>query len=258
MNQIISNQTPEGTISETKAGIIVRLKGKPGVMYRPITKDKLMQDISMMNFQQQVMKEARAALRAKSLDVIKNNISVEIEIISLQSPQSMNLEKVLKAIFDGLNKHIISNDRLISHAQIWLTKGRKRYPKTVIKVRVEDLTTSSSINFRVNLPPIEKKDAVVYNIGAQMDYDPQAAADMMMIERTFKANSLINSKRYEICHMLFYTNDLNKDVDNMFLAYISFVRQQGYLDCTNNIGIGMYKRYADMKDEQTIISLVSK
>jgi len=245
-------------ISENKAGMIIHVNVSPKALPRPTTKDKLRQNITMMHFQQLVMKEARGALRAKSLGIFNNDLSIEIEITSIKSPQYFNLEDVLKAIFDGLNKHVIYDDSLISHAQIWLNKAPKRYPKTIIKVHIEDLVTRDSISFTLDLPSIEKRNPVVYNINASLNYDLQAAKDIARTSRSFSLQNFTPVRQYEICHMLFYTSDLSKDIDNMFFMYIDSIRDKGFLDYSNNIGIGMYKRHADKDNERTIINLVSK
>lgn len=249
---------PELKIKDTQAGMIIQLTHEPKALERPSTNDKLIQNHSMMYFQQLVMKKARAALRAKSISILKNDIAVEIEIVSVQSPKSINLELVLKSIFDALNKSVITDDQLISNAQIWLYSGQRRYPKTKIHVRVEDLATRENFHFSCEIPAIEKREAVTYNIASTMHRHASNAADIKMIEQAFSNLQTGSTKQHEICHMLFLTSDPKKDVDNMLLMYIDVLRRKGFLSRTDNIGIGMYKRHVDKSDERVHINLVSK
>lgn len=245
-------------MSERGTSVIIQLNDTPISFPRPITNDKLRQNHTMMFYQQLVMKEARSALRANSLDVFKNPVSVEIEVSTLSSFQTFTLENVIKAIFDGLNRHVIANDSLITHAQIWLKKAQQRYRKDLTKVRVEDLVNGNNITFSLDLPCVEKKNAFVYSIGGALDYDPQSLAEITNIRNVFSLTTFTATNKYDICHMLFYTADMKKDVDNMFLMYVDQIRDLGLLDSTNTIGIGMYKRHADEQGERTIINLISK
>ncbi|GAE93887.1 hypothetical protein JCM21714_2999 [Gracilibacillus boraciitolerans JCM 21714] len=249
---------PELKIKETQAGMIMQLIHEPKTLERPSTNDKLIQNHSIMYFQQLIMKKARAALRAKSLSIFKNDIAVEIEIVSVQSPNSLKLELVLKSIFDALNKSVITDDHLISNAQVWLYIGQKRYPKTKIHVRVEDLGTRENFHFSCEIPAIEKREAVTYNIASTMHRHASSAADIKMIEQAFSNLQTGSTKQHEICHILFLTSDHKKDVDNMLLMYIDILRKQGFLSRADNIGIGMYKRHVDKSDERVHINLVSK
>lgn len=256
MSQMPSLNLPDLHIREIKSSMVIQLMDEPKVLCRPITQLDVIQDHSMMYFQQLVMKEGRAALRAKSLDVFKNDLIVEVEILSLQPP--FHLEKILKSIFDGLNKNVITDDSLITNAQIFFKKARKSYVKTMFKVYIEDIVTRDNISFTCHLPGIEKQNPVVYAIGGTMDNDPHSVAEMKIIEQTLLSSPIAASNQYQHCHMLFYTKDKSKDVDNMFLAYIDAVRKSGYLDTSSNISIGMYKRHVVKGDERTIIHLVAK
>ncbi|SFA93663.1 hypothetical protein SAMN04488072_1048 [Lentibacillus halodurans] len=258
MNQVNVSYQPEMKIKNTKESMMIQLNDEPKAQHRPNTKEELIQDHSMMHFQQLVMKEAQAALRANSIAVFKNDIAIETEIVSVQSPQSVRLEMVLKAIFDSLNKSVVDDDHLITHAQVWLYKGQKRYPKTKIHVRIEDLVTRNHIHFTCELPLVEKKPAVVYNIASTMQYDFQNAADAKIIEHALLSQKFTTPKQYEICHMLFHTSDKSKDVDNMLLMYIDVLRRQGLLNLSDTVGIGIYKKHVDKSDEKVDISLVSK
>ncbi|MFJ8263379.1 hypothetical protein ACIQ4I_15730 [Rummeliibacillus sp. NPDC094406] len=245
-------------ISEFSSGIIIQIEDTPVVFQRPITKESVFQNVTMMTFQQLIMKRARAALRAKSLKAFINPVSIEITITSLSSPQSMLLERILKAIFDGLNKQVIQDDFLVSHAQIWLKNCNQRYQKSIVEVEVRDTITGDKIYFRVNSPSIEKKNPFVYKIGGAINYNQQFTKQLTMIEQSILAQNFTSKRQYEICHMLFCVSDLSKDVDNMFLTYIDFIRSNGYLDISNNIGFGMYKRVVEKGKEKVIINLVAK
>ncbi|MFD1851037.1 RusA family crossover junction endodeoxyribonuclease [Oceanobacillus bengalensis] len=251
---------PKVTASEIGHNVIIQIYDKPRAKIRPQFQNKVIQNHSMMFFQQLIMKEARAALRRESLNLFHDPINVEIVITTIQSPSQIHLERVLKATFDGLNRHVISDDNIINNAQIWLNKGTKRYPKTDIEVRVEDSLSKQSIVFNCQLPCVEKIEAVPYDVGGKMTLSTQAAAEQQVIEQALLStiNKATVTGQYDICHMLFCTNDDTKDLDNMFLSYIHVIRNAGLLDISRNIGIGMYKRHAEQGNERTIINLLSK
>ncbi|PMC35513.1 hypothetical protein CJ195_19090 [Bacillus sp. UMB0899] len=250
-------QTSKVKAKETKAGMIIQIMEPPKPLKRPLSQGRQIQDHSMMFFQQLVMKNAVAALRAKSLDIFKNKINIEIEIVSMESPNTLRLELILKTLFDSLNKNVIDDDSLIENAQIWLKKATKRNPKTQIKVSLEDIKTRECFSFSCQLPVIEKMVAVPYEINAAMSQHPKSAVDMQNIQQLIMSNVQTQS-RYDICHMLFNTSDASVDVDNLLLTYIDIIRQQGFLNHSTNIGIGLYKRHVERSAESVIISLVSK
>lgn len=249
---------PSVKITEYPTAMLLQINEPPIVFQRPITTDTLFQDLTMMTFQELIKKSAKAALRAKSLNVFTNSVSVVITITSLKALQSIALELTLKAIFDGLNKFVIQNDSQITHAQVWFKKATTRYPKPIVEVELQDVITGDNIYFRLESPCIEKVNPVVYNIGGKIEYDPQFMNRMTILEQSIAAQNYTSKNRYEICHMLFYVSDFSKDIDNMFLAYIGTLRINGYLDISSNIGIGMYKRPADVGKERTLINLVAK
>lgn len=146
-----SSNLPKVTVSEIRRNVIIQIHDEPKAKVRP-QQNKVIQNHSMMFFQQLIMKEARAALRGESLDPFHNPINIEIELTTFQPANQTRLERVLKAILDGLNRHVISDDSIINNAQIWLIKGNKRYPKTDIEVRIEDSLRKESdliANFQV-------------------------------------------------------------------------------------------------------------
>jgi hypothetical protein len=251
---------PKVTASEIGHNVIIQIYDKPKAKMRPQLQNKVIQNHSMMFFQQLIMKEARAALRRGTLNLFHNPINVEIVVTTIQSPNQIHLERVLKAIFDGLNRHVISDDNIINNAQIWLNKGTKRYPKTGIEVMVEDNVSKESISFNCQLPCVEKIEAVPYDVGGKMTLSTQASAEQQVIEQALLSaiSKTTVTGQYDICHMLFCTNDYTKDVDNMFLSYIHVIRNIGILDGSRNIGIGMYKRHEELGNERTIINLLSK
>ncbi|MCT1577063.1 RusA family crossover junction endodeoxyribonuclease [Oceanobacillus kimchii] len=250
---------PNVTVKQRRQNVIMQVYDEPKAQERPQQQNRVIQNHLMMMFQQLIMKEARAALRRESLKQFSNPINVEIEITTLQTPNQLQLENVLKAIFDGLNRQVIYDDSIINNAQIWLKKGNKRYPKTVIEVNIEDSLSKESISFSCQHTWIEKVDAVPYDVGGKMTFSTQAVTDQQIIEQTLHStiNKTSISGQYDICHMLFCTNDDTKDVDNMFLSYIHVIRDMGLLDGSKNIGIGMYKRHAEQGNEKTIINLLS-
>ncbi|SFA83086.1 hypothetical protein SAMN04488072_102175 [Lentibacillus halodurans] len=253
-------QLPNVIMSQRKGNAIIQIKDEPLVKTRPQYPHEIIQDHSMMMFQQLIMKRGRAALRSKSLNVFRNALNVEIEIITLQPSDQFYLEKVLKAIFDGLNKHVIYDDRIINNAQVWLKQANKKYPNTIIKVALEDCINGNSISFNCKLPCIEKKEAVVYDIGGVLTPSSQSIVEQKTIEQALKkhASNVSGNTQYDICHMLFCTHNDTKDVDNMFMIYINAIRRLGLFNHSSNIGIGMYKRHAKPGEEQTIINLLSK
>lgn len=254
-----SYNLPKVTASERRQNVIIQIHDEPKAKIRPQYQNKVIQNHSMMFFQQLIMKEARAALRRELLDPFHNPINIEIELTTQQPANQIRLEKVLKAIFDGLNRNVISDDSIINNAQIWLIKGNKRYPKTDIEIRIEDSLCKKSIRFNCQLPCVEKIEAIPYDVGGNMTLSTQAAADQHVIEQALHSTiskTTVNGQ-YDICHMLFCTNDNTKDVDNMFLSYIHVIRNTGLLDGSKNIGIGMYKRHVEQGNEKTIINLLS-
>lgn len=254
-----SSNIPKVTASEIRKNMIIKIHDKPKTKIRPQHQNKVIQNHSMMFFQQLIMKEARAALRKQSLDPFHNPINIEIELTILQPANQLRLERVLKAIFDGLNRHVISDDSIINNAQIWLIKGNKRYQKTDIEIRIEDSLRKESIRFNCQLPSVEKIEAVPYDVGGKMTLSTKAVAEQHDIDHALHSaiSKTTVTGQYEICHMLFCTNDNTKDVDNMFLSYIHVIRNTGLLDGSRNIGIGMYKRHAEQGNEKTIINLLS-
>ncbi|WP_186576901.1 hypothetical protein [Aquibacillus kalidii] len=255
-----STNLPKVTASEIGQNLIIQIYDKPKAKVRPQIQNKLIQNHSMMFFQQLIMKEARTALRRESLNPFHNPINVEIEVTTRQLPSQIQLERVLKTIFDGLNRWVISDDNIINNAQIWLSKGTKRYPKTDIQVRVEDSLSKDSIFFNCQLPCVEKIEAVPYDVGGTMIVSTQAATEQQVTEQALlsEISKTTVTGQHDICHMVFCTNDDTKDVDNMFLSYIHLIRNKGLLDGSRNIGIGMYKRHAEQGNERTIINLLSK
>lgn len=220
--------------------------------------DKLFQNVPMMHFQQQVMHVASARLAQGKLSVFQNSVSVEIVIVTAAPYQDVKLEYAIKSILDGLNKVVVRDDSLIMNTQIWLEKASKSYVKSYTKVTVHDSTTNASITFQIDGPVVEKALATLYKIGGTLNYSQQFINELSTIdsEISFLRGSFNN--KYEICHICFHTNNMRKDVDNMFLTYIYSLRVNGFIDATNTIGFGMYKREAINGEEKTLINLVSK
>lgn len=237
---------------------VIHIDGEPQAFQRPISNGKQFQSISMMTFQQLVMFKAGAALGSKGLNTFVNPVSVEITYTTLDLFKDIELENIIKSVLDGLNKTIIKDDSLVVMAQCWLNKGIKRYPKPHIDIKVRDIVNNNTITFRLDIPIIQKEIAVTYDVGGLLQYKSQFLKELSIIDHAISSICGSNKKRYEICHMCFYTEDMSKDVDNLYLTYIRSLRKNGLLDSTNNIGIGMYKRHANIGEGKTLINLVSK
>lgn len=237
---------------------VIQIDGEPKAYQRPISNGKQFQSITMMTFQQLVMFKAGAALGGKGVNTFVNPVSVEITYTTLDLFKDIELEGIIKSVLDGLNKSIIKDDSLVVMAQCWLEKGNKRYPKPRIDINIRDLVNNNSITFRLDTPPIHKEVAVTYDVGGSLQYKPQFLKELSTIEHAISSIRGSNNNQYEICHMCFYTEDMSKDVDNLYLTYIGSLRKNGLLDSTNNIGIGMYKRHANIGEGKTLINLVSK
>lgn len=241
----------------------ITIDGKPIVLERPDLQsfngnNKLFQNLPMMQFQQQVMHKAAAKLLGANLTTFQNPLSVDITIVSSAPFQDIKLEHAIKSILDGLNKNVIQDDSLIMNAQIWLEKAQKSYVKPYVKVTLTDIVKRLDITIKIDGPVVEKVLATPYNIGGELSYRKQFMSEWKSTKNDISSiRSSINNS-YEICHICFLTNDLSKDVDNMFLTYIGSLRDNGFLDSSNTIGFGMYKRLVPQPDEKTIITLVAK
>ncbi|MGE7910779.1 hypothetical protein [Lysinibacillus xylanilyticus] len=240
----------------------IRIDGEPIEYERPQLPsqhaDKLFQNLMMMHFQQQVMHVASAKLRSAKLAVFQKSVSVEIKVVTLSAIQDIRLEYAIKSILDGLNKAVIRDDTSVMNIQIWLEKVSKSYDKPYTRVTITDNVTRASITFKIDGPIVEKVLAIPYNIGGSLNYSKQFLNELSTIENEMSSLRGSFNNSYEICHICFYTNNLRKDVDNMFLTYIYLLRVNGYIDASNTVGFGMYKRAAISGEEKTLISLVPK
>lgn len=237
---------------------LIKIHGEPQVFQRPSSTGKLFQDISMMLFQQLVMSRASAALGSQALKPFTNPVSVEITCTTHRLFKEFELEYVTKSILDGLNLSIIQDDSLVTMALCELKKGTKRSPKERIDITVREVGSNNAISFKLDTPVIQKKVAVSYSVGGVLQYNPQFLLDLTMIDNAISTNRGSSNKWYDICHMYFDTEYMNKDVDNMFLMYIGSLRRNGLLNSSNNIVIGMYKRHVDGEGGRTLINLISK
>ena len=253
-----TSTSPEVKIHEQGFVAVVQIDGEPQVFQRPSSTGKQFQSVPMMTFQQLIMFKAGAALGSKGLNTFVNPVSVEIIYTTLDLFKDIELEYVIKSVLDGLNKSIIQDDSLVVMAQCWLKKGTKRSPKAHIDITIRDVVNSNTISFKLDTPAIQKEVAVAYDVGGVLQYDPQFLLELSMIHNAVSTVRGPNNNQYEICHMCFYTEDMSKDVDNLFLMYIRALRKNGLLDSSNNMGIGMYKRRANIGEGKTIINLVSK
>lgn len=250
-------------IKESASIATIIIEDEPIVLGRPVLlstngKDKLFQNLRMMHFQQQVMHKAAAKLFSAKLSMFQDPLSIEITIVTWTPFRDIRLEHTIKSIMDGLNRTVIQDDSLVMAAQIWLEKAKKSYVKPYAIVTLTDNATGSSITFKVDGPVVEKELPTPYTIGGGISYPQQFLNEWTTIKNDLSALQGYIHNSYEICHICFLTNDLSKDVDNMFLTYIGSLRDNGFLDSSNTIGFGMYKRLVSQPDEKTIITLVTK
>lgn len=250
--------SPNIKMRELNSIAVIQIDGEPKVFQRPISNGKQFQSISMMTFQQLVMFKAGAALGSKGLSTFVNPVEVEITYTTLDLFKGIELESIIKSVLDGLNKSIIKDDSLVVTAQCWLKKGIQRYPKPHIDIQVRDIVNNDTITFRLDTPTIHKEVAVPYDIAGALQYKLQFLNELSSIDNAISSILASNNNQYEICHICFYTEDMSKDVDNLFLTYVRSLRKNGLLDNMNNIGIGMYKRHANVGEGKTIINLLAK
>lgn len=254
MNIQDNNVGKSVSILNNKDNCVVCISSPQNVLTRPVTQCKEIQDGRMMYFQQLVMKEARAALRAKSFQVFNQQMSIEVELSSKTTPSSIKLEMLLKTILDSLNGHVIKDDSLVMNARITHIRSLNRYPKTTIKVEIINLRTKEALYFTLDLPGIEKAIAVPYDIDGEMKYDASYNVALAGIE--IKLSSLFSScTRFNKCHILINTSKPSSDVDNLALLYLEILRKHNVFD-SNRIGeIGMYKRHTTQEEEGVVINL---
>ncbi len=250
------------TACEHSSFMTIQIDGEPVVHERPQLLfshvDKLFQNLPMMQFQQQVMHVASAQLMNANLIVFQNPVSIEITVVTTKPFQDTRLEYAIKSVLDGLSKAVIRDDTLVMNIQIWLEKVSKSYDKPYTRVTITDNVTRASITFKIDGPIVEKVLAIPYNIGGSLNYSKQFLSELSTIENEMSSLRCSFNNSYEICHICFHTNNLRKDVDNMFLTYIYLLRVNGYIDASNTVGFGTYKRAAICGEEKTLISLVPK
>lgn len=243
------------SIVNKKDACIIKINSPQHVMTRPVTQCKEIQDTRMMYFQQLVMKQARATLRAKSFQVFNQQMSIEVELSSMTPPSSIKLEMLLKVILDGMNGNVIQDDSLVMNASISHIKSLIRYPKPIIKVEVINLVTKDALNFTLELPAIEKTVALPYDIDGVMKYDASYNATLAGIEAQLSSLLSSSSNRFNECHIVIKTSKSSTDVDNLALLYLEILRKHNVVD-SNRIGVlGLYKRHTTLEEEGVVINL---
>lgn len=251
---------------KTKDLTVLTINEEPRIWERPDYKNKkLIQDHQMMLFQQKVMMYIRGKMRFDNVDVIKNSVTIEIEIHSSKSLEDFSIELIVKTILDSLNKNVLDDDSLIENLNIFYKRKQKRiydkFSDDNLYICITELITNKVVHVDFSIELIEKKNAIPYDIEGEVSAPHNSISYQNDIYNDLDSGltNVANVKYKEeiICHMMFETQDNSKDIDNMMLMYLPVLERIFTQYKSQVISIHLYKR-EPKSNPRTVINLLLK
>lgn len=258
------NQKEFIRIFDEPRGLSYEHAGKRGIK----NETHMLQDIQMMDFQAKVSSLLRMCLKDAGVSYpMAGKYSVEVEISSSRDVNELPLLSVLKSVMDGINKHIICDDSLISSCSIkysWRSVAPKRgvtkSPDT-LTVRLFDCHSAS------NVPVAEFKDVSVYvvpksepikldwNNDTRFAFEEDDYQEALSTALKRDGMQISGGRPYKI-NLLFLGNVSTKDIDNMARMYYPILEHLG-LHSQDVVQVVLNKQQATQTDRSCVQIVVS-
>lgn|GEM_PF-3734975 len=227
---------------------------------------KQLQAIDMMQFQNKIQSIFRAdcLVRQQSLPIALNMVEVQIEVMSSRSVDELPLLRIMKSIFDGLNRNILRDDSVVYRCSInytfkkQLVRQSMRTPSDWLSIKIIDINTSNTVAALndINIYLVPKKEPLV------RDFDNNYAIYNLYEDEYLDCiynglsttNFAVPTQSCYAVTMKFSGALKSVDVDNLALVYYRLIEESNYMNLNKVTSISLEKAYSS-KANYTEISI---